>query len=198
MPSPMSVRPVTVSGREGEGREERSMKGEKAKDRNITKKNGEGMSYEKKYMDRAVALALENIDQGGGPFGCVIVKDGEIVSEGVNRVTSRHDPTSHAEVNAIRLACEKLGTYRLDGCELYASCEPCPMCLGAIYWSHVSALYYASSREDAEGAGFDDALIYRELCTEVGERLLPTSRHPMRKADDVFLKWKKTTDKTEY
>ena len=156
------------------------------------------MSFEQKFMDRAIKLASDNIENGGGPFGCVIVKDKVIIAEGVNRVTLNHDPTAHAEIMAIRCACERLQTHLLDDCELYASCEPCPMCLGAIYWAHISELYYASSRVDAENAGFIDALIYKELNTDVSERHLPSSRHVSKDADKVFLKWIKTINKKEY
>jgi tRNA(Arg) A34 adenosine deaminase TadA len=117
----------------------------------------------KEYMRKAIDLAIENVKNGGGPFGAVIVKNGEIVSTGVNRVTANNDPTAHAEVGAIRAACEKLGTFMLDGCEIYSSCEPCPMCLGAIYWAHIDRLYYGCNKSDAADAGFDDSFIYKEL-----------------------------------
>ena len=111
-------------------------------------------------MRRAIALAVENVKQGGGPFGAVIARNGEIVAEGVNRVTSQHDPTAHAEVQAIRNACTKLGTFDLSGYDIYSSCEPCPMCLGAIYWARLSHLYFAGTKTDAAEAGFDLSLIH--------------------------------------
>ena len=115
------------------------------------------------FMRQAVSLACANVAQGGGPFGAVIVRDGVVVATGVNRVTSLHDPTAHAEVQAIRAAALRLGTHDLSGCEIYASCEPCPMCLGAIYWAHLDRVYYAGSTADAARAGFDDSEIYDEL-----------------------------------
>ena len=130
--------------------------------------------YEKKFMDEAIRLAKENVKNGsGGPFGAVVVKDGEIVAACGNSVTPSNDPTAHAEVNAIREACHKLGTYQLEGCEVYASCEPCPMCLGAIYWARPSKVYYASTKEDAAGAGFDDSFIYKEIAMPEAERSIP-------------------------
>ena len=113
------------------------------------------------FMRQAIALAVENVKSGGGPFGAVIVKDGKVVATGVNRVTSDNDPTAHAEVNAIRKACMLLGTFDLSGCVLYTSCEPCPMCLGAIYWAHLDKIYYGANQRDAASANFDDSYIYR-------------------------------------
>ena len=114
------------------------------------------------FMRKAIELSIENVKNGGGPFGAVIVKDGEIVATGVNRVTANHDPTAHAEVSAIRAACQKLGTFDLSGCEIYTSCEPCPMCLGAIYWAHLDKIYYGNNKTDAARIGFDDSFIYDE------------------------------------
>ena len=120
--------------------------------------------YEEKFMREAIRLAVENVKQGtGGPFGAVVVKEGKIIAACANTVTPDCDPTAHAEVNAIREACRKLDTFQLGGCEIYASCEPCPMCLGAIYWARPSRVYYASTKEDAALAGFDDSLIYKEI-----------------------------------
>ncbi|MCU0246793.1 MAG: nucleoside deaminase, partial [Bryobacter sp.] len=109
-----------------------------------------------RFLERAVALAARSVARGGGPFGAVVVRGGTVIAQAANRVTASHDPTAHAEVRAIRAACRKLGTHQLDGCEIYSSCEPCPMCLGAIYWARLSAVYFAASREDAARAGFDD------------------------------------------
>ena len=119
------------------------------------------------FMRRAIELSIQNIKNNGGPFGCVIVKENKIIAEGVNRVTHNNDPTAHAEIIAIRNACEKLNTFNLKGCELYTSCEPCPMCLSAIYWSHIDKIYYGNSRLDASKIGFDDDFIYNELNKEL-------------------------------
>ena len=126
------------------------------------------------FMKRAISLSIDNIKNNGGPFGCVIVKENEIIAEGVNRVTFNNDPTAHAEIVAIRNACQKLNTFNLEGCELYSSCEPCPMCLSAIYWSHIDKVYYGNSREDAAKIKFDDKFIYDELSLEMKERKIPT------------------------
>jgi len=122
-------------------------------------------------MREAIRLSEENVANGGGPFGAVIARDGEIVATGVNRVTADHDPTAHAEVRAIRAACKKLNTFDLSGCEIFSSCEPCPMCLGAIYWAHLDRLYYGNDKTDAKEIGFDDSFIYDEL------ELAPNRRH---------------------
>ena len=115
------------------------------------------------FMQKAIELSIKNINNNGGPFGCVIVKNNKIISEGVNGVTQNNDPTAHAEIVAIRNACTKLNTFDLSGCELYTSCEPCPMCLAAIYWSHIDNIFYANTREDAKNIDFDDSLIYSEI-----------------------------------
>lgn len=151
-----------------------------------------------KYMKRAIELAVDNVRNGGGPFGAVIVKDGRIVAEGVNRVTSQHDPTAHAEVQAIREACRKMETFDLTGCEIYSSCEPCPMCLGAIYWAHLSHLYFAGTKIDAARAGFDDAFIYEELPLDIQHRQLPTETMMHNEALQPFDEWMKSSDKIEY
>ena len=123
------------------------------------------------FMREAIRLSVENVERGkGGPFGAVIVKDGKIIARGVNEVTSSNDPTAHAEVVAIRKACTALGTFQLQGCELYASCEPCPMCLAAIYWARPDKIYYANTKEDAAGIEFDDKFIYEEMSKPIGER----------------------------
>jgi guanine deaminase len=150
------------------------------------------------FMRRAIALALENIRNGGGPFGAVVVKDGNVVAEGANRVTVNHDPTAHAEVVAIRAACAELDSFELKGCELYASCEPCPMCLGAIYWARLSRVYFAGTAEDAAAAGFDDAFIYREMAIPHEQRRLAMSGLLREDGKRVFRAWAAAPDKTTY
>lgn len=150
------------------------------------------------YIKRAIHIADESIDAGGGPFGAVIVKDNEIIAEASNRVTMENDPTAHAEVIAIRKAGAKLGDFDLSDCELYTSCEPCPMCLGAIYWARISAVWFSSDRQGAERAGFDDSLIYEELSRPVESRKLRMVRLQDPAADEVFSKWISKTDKTRY
>lgn len=149
-------------------------------------------------MQRAIDLAVENVRNGGGPFGAVIARGGEIVAEGVNRVTSQHDPTAHAEVQAIRKACSKLNTFDLTGLDIYASCEPCPMCLGAIYWAHLDHLYFAGTKDDAASIGFDDAFIYKELPLPIHERKLPTEAMMNAEAQAPFVAWQEKEDKVEY
>lgn len=149
-------------------------------------------------MQRAIDLAVENVRNGGGPFGAVIARGGEIVAEGVNRVTSQHDPTAHAEVQAIRKACSELNTFDLTGLDIYASCEPCPMCLGAIYWAHLDHLYFAGTKDDAARIGFDDAFIYKELPLPIHERELPTEAMMNAEAQAPFVAWQEKDDKVEY
>lgn len=149
-------------------------------------------------IQRAIDLAVENVRNGGGPFGAVIARGGEIVAEGVNRVTSQHDPTAHAEVQAIRKACSKLNTFDLTGLDIYASCEPCPMCLGAIYWAHLDHLYFAGTKDDAARIGFDDAFIYKELPLPIHERKLPTEAMMNAEAQAPFVAWQEKEDKVEY
>ena len=147
----------------------------------------------------AIDLAAKNVESGnGGPFGAVIVKDGKIVATGVNTVTTSNDPTAHAEVNAIRNACAKLDNFQLDGCEIYSSCEPCPMCLGAIYWARADKLYFAATKEDAADAGFDDSFIYKEIETPLIKRKIPTT--VVNHSDKLipFSLWSNLTKKTEY
>ncbi len=153
-----------------------------------------------KFMQRAIALAQEGMDsQYGGPFGCVIAKDGRIVGEGVNQVTSTNDPTAHAEVVAIRNACRNLDSFQLQGCIVYTSCEPCPMCLGAIYWARSDRIYMACDRDDAAHAGFDDAFIYDELCsTAFEQRKIPIFSLMREEGLAVFQNWIDKSDKTEY
>ena len=150
------------------------------------------------YMRQSIRLAIDNIRHSGGPFGAVIVKDGKVIATGANRVTSTNDPTAHAEILAIREACRKLGTFRLDGCQLYSSCEPCPMCLGAIYWAHISHLYYGASQHDADAVGFGDEFIYSELSKSPSQRTLPTENLLPTEALQPFTAWTETADKTEY
>ncbi|MCQ2076571.1 MAG: nucleoside deaminase [Bacteroidaceae bacterium] len=152
----------------------------------------------KKFMRQAIQLGIDNIHNGGGPFGAVIVKGGEVISTGVNRVTPNNDPTAHAEVCAIREACRKLGTFQLDGCEIYSSCEPCPMCLGAIYWAHISHLYYGCNQKDANDIGFSDEFIYKEIALKPEERHLKTEELLPEEAKAVFKEWTNYADKTEY
>lgn len=149
-------------------------------------------------MREAIRLSEENVRNGGGPFGAVIARDGEIVGTGTNRVTSDCDPTAHAEVNAIRAAASRLGTFDLSGCEIYSSCEPCPMCLGAIYWAHLDRLYYGNDKHDAAGIGFDDAFIYRELDLKPEDRSLKSERLLSDEAAAAFREWAAKPDKVEY
>ena len=149
-------------------------------------------------MRKAIALSKENVANGGGPFGAVIARDGEIIATGVNRVTSNHDATAHAEVSAIRNACAKLGTHDLSGCEIYSSCEPCPMCLGAIYWAHLDRLYYGNDKHDAANIGFDDSFIYDELDLKPEQRRLASSRLLIEEAIAAFRLWDEKPDKIEY
>ena len=150
------------------------------------------------FMRQAIHIAVENVKNGGGPFGAVIVKGNEIIATGVNRVTSNHDPTAHAEVNAIRAACAKLNTFDLSGCYIYTSCEPCPMCLGAIYWSHIDRIYYGCNKTDAALAGFDDSFIYEELALKREERHKPMEELLPDEASETFKAWIKKKGKVEY
>ena len=149
-------------------------------------------------MRKAIALSVENVAKGGGPFGAVIARDGEIVATGVNRVTANCDPTAHAEVSASRAAAQKLGTFDLSGCEIYTSCEPCPMCLGAIYWAHLDRMYYGNNKMDAAAIGFDDAFIYDELDLKIADRKLKSEVLLPEEAIKAFEDWADKTDKVEY
>lgn len=150
-------------------------------------------------MLRAIELSRKGMENNeGGPFGCVIVKDGIIVGEGNNCVTSTNDPTAHAEVVAIRNACKNLHTFQLDGCEIYTSCEPCPMCLGAIYWARPDKIYYANTRNDAASIGFDDSLIYDEIKINMADRKIPIEQLSRDEAWKVFEAWNNKTDKSIY
>jgi tRNA(Arg) A34 adenosine deaminase TadA len=151
------------------------------------------------FLRRAIALAIQNVDTGaGGPFAAVIVRDGCIVGEGVNTVTASNDPTAHGEVNAIRDACKTLGTFTLAGCELYTSCEPCPMCLAASYWARLDAIYYGSSAAHAASAGFDDAFLYEEFRLDQAVRSLPATQMLSDEAWASFAAWIASTQKIEY
>ena len=149
-------------------------------------------------MRRAIELSENSVRNGGGPFGAVIAKDGEIIAEGSNKVTINNDPTAHAEVCTIRNACQKLGTFDLSGCVIYTSCEPCPMCFGAIYWAHLDKIYYANDRKDAGKIGFDDDFIYKEIAIEPQYRKKPSEILLRNEALEVFKQWTAKTDKTEY
>jgi guanine deaminase len=153
----------------------------------------------RQYMARAIELARRGVEKNsGGPFGCVVVKGGEIVGEGNNRVTSTNDPTAHAEIVAIRNACNKLGSFQLEGCTIYTSCEPCPMCLGAIYWARPERVFYACDRDDAANIGFDDDFIYEELEKNNGDRKLELTSLMRDEALEVFGQWAAKPDKIEY
>jgi len=150
-------------------------------------------------MREAIRLSIENVTSGnGGPFGCVIVKNGEVIARGVNNVTSHNDPTAHAEVTAIRNACKELGTFQLDDCEIYTSCEPCPMCLGAIYWARPSKMFYANTKKDAADIEFDDDFIYKEMELPYEDRKLPTSQMLRDEALEAFKTWTNSQNKIEY
>lgn len=149
-------------------------------------------------MRKAIELSIRNVAEGGGPFGAVIAKDGEIIATGVNRVTAEHDPTAHAEVSAIRAASKKLGTFDLSGCEIYTSCEPCPMCLGAIYWARLDRMYYGNDKHDAAAVGFDDDFIYKELELKPENRRLKSQRLLPQEAIKAFEDWRSKPDKVEY
>lgn len=152
----------------------------------------------KELMREAIRLSEENVTNGGGPFGAVIARDGEIIATGVNRVTASHDPTAHAEVSAIREACRKLGTFDLNGCVIYTTCEPCPMCLGAIYWAHLDKIYFGNNKTDAKNVGFDDSFIYAELELPRDKRKLPSEILLSDEAIKAFQMWESKADKVEY
>ena len=157
------------------------------------------MSEHQKYLKRAVELSAERMRaNAGGPFGAVIVKDGEVIAEGFNQVTSCNDPTAHGEVVAIREACKKLGTFSLEGCVIYSSCEPCPMCLAAIYWARLDALYFANTRQEAAAIGFDDEFLYLEVPKPIHERSIETVRLDLEEARLVFQEWHEKPDKIMY
>jgi len=161
-------------------------------------KNDHLMTKDEQYVREAITLAKKSVAEGGGPFGAIVVKDGKVIATASNRVTLDHDPTAHAEILAIRKAAAALGTHDLSGCTVYSSCEPCPMCLGAVYWARPDRLVFAAGREDALKAGFDDSFIYDQLTLETGERSIPTSRISTEEALDPFILWEKFSDKTPY
>jgi len=151
-----------------------------------------------KFMRMAIELSEKNVNQNlGGPFGAVIVKDGVVVASSANRVIPENDPTAHAEIAAIRLACTKLSTHNLSGCEIYTSCEPCPMCLGAIYWAQIDKIYYANTRTDAAGIGFDDEFIYKEAEKSFDKRKLPCVQLMRQEALEIFRLWQATNVKSD-
>jgi len=151
------------------------------------------------FMQEAIELSRRNIRAGnGGPFGAMIVRDGTVLARGTNLVTSNNDPTAHAEIVAIREACRQLGSFQLEGCELYSSCEPCPMCLGAIYWARLSAIYYANTRSDAAAIGFDDEFLYKELSVPLPERRIPMKQLLRSEALLVFKEWDEMENKIQY
>lgn len=156
------------------------------------------MMTNEQLMRRAIELSIESVRNGGGPFGAVIARQGEIIAEGSNCVTINNDPTAHAEVSTIRKACQQLGTFDLSGCEIFTSCEPCPMCLGAIYWAHLDKIYYANDRKDAAAIGFDDDFIYEELSLKPQYRKKPSEILLRNEAIRAFEAWQSKEDKTEY
>ncbi len=156
------------------------------------------MTSKNKFMIRAIELSISSANNTGGPFGCVIVKDEKIIAEGSNKVTFSNDPTAHAEIVAIREACRKLNTFNLSGFDIYTSCEPCPMCLSAIYWSHIDNIYYANTREDAKKINFDDSLIYSEFSKKMEDRKIPIKQILRDEALKAFEIWDKKKDKIEY
>jgi len=150
------------------------------------------------FMKRAIELSVESVNKGGGPFGSVVVKDNKIIAEGSNKVTPTNDPTAHGEIVAIREACKKINTFTLGGCELYSSCEPCPMCLSAIYWARIDKIYYANTREDARKIDFDDSLIYTELQKSIDKRKIPMIQILRNEALKAFELWDAKKDKVKY
>ena len=151
-----------------------------------------------KFMERAIELSIQSVKSGGGPFGSVIVKNNKIISEGMNRVTKSNDPTAHGEIVAIRNACKNQGDFSLKGCELYTSCEPCPLCLSAIYWSRIDKVYYANTRNDAQKIDFDDSFIYSEIMKKIEQRKIPMKQQLRDKALEAFRLWQRTEDKVKY
>ncbi|MCF6353106.1 MAG: nucleoside deaminase [Cyclobacteriaceae bacterium] len=157
------------------------------------------MNNQEEFMREAIRLSIDNVQSGkGGPFGAVIVKKGKIIAKGANEVTSSNDPTAHAEVVAIRNACKVLGSFQLDDCEIYCSCEPCPMCLGAIYWARPAKIYYANTKQDAANIQFDDNFIYKEIEQPIADRKLPTIQLLREEAQVAFTEWAKSTQKAAY
>ena len=156
------------------------------------------MKEKNKFMLKAIELSIKSAETTGGPFGCVIVKDNNIISEGSNKVTSTNDPTAHGEIVAIREACIKLSTFNLSGCELYSTCEPCPMCLSAIYWSHIDKIFYANTRDDAKNIDFDDSFIYSEINKKIDDRKIQMIQLHRDEALKAFKIWNEKVDKIKY
>ena len=156
------------------------------------------MEEKNKFMLKAIELSVKSTETNGGPFGCIIVKDNKIISEGFNKVTSTNDPTAHGEIVAIREACLKLNTFNLSGCELYTSCEPCPMCLSAIYWSHIDKIFYANTRNDAKNIDFDDSFIYSEINKKIEDRKIQMTQMLRDEALKAFKIWDNKVDKIKY
>ena len=155
--------------------------------------------FKQYFLDRAIELSKEHMmKDDGGPFGAIIVKDDKIIGEGWNCVTSHNDPTAHAEVQAIRKACGEISSFQLSNCEIYTSCEPCPMCLASIYWARLDRIFYANTRTQAASIGFDDEFIYEEIAKSISERSIPTIHHPSEKAQQVFEEWNTKLDKIKY
>ncbi|MBR5886489.1 MAG: nucleoside deaminase [Alistipes sp.] len=153
---------------------------------------------DEKFMQLAIDLSIDNVANGGGPFGAVIVRDGKIIATGTNRVTANCDPTAHAEVNAIRAACSKLGEFKLAGCTIYSSCEPCPMCLSALYWAGVERILYGNTKEDAKAIAFDDSFIYEQIALDHESRSIPCINFMRDKALKGFAAWSEKEDKIPY
>lgn len=157
------------------------------------------MTREEKFMNEAILLAERGMEKGdGGPFGCVIVKEDKIIGRGNNKVLSTNDPTAHAEIIAIREACKNLGSFQLEDCEVYTSCEPCPMCLGAIYWARPKVVYYANTRTDAANIGFDDSMIYDEISADLEKRKIPVINICRQQANETFARWQQKEGKKIY
>ena len=152
----------------------------------------------KEFMKRAIELSITSVGNGTGPFGAVLVKDNQIIAEGFNTVTTNNDPTSHAEIVAIRIACKELSNFSLEGCDLYTTCEPCPMCLSAIYWARISKIYYANTRVDAQKIDFSDAMIYEELNKTIKDRKIPMHQMMRDEALKAFNLWDNKKDKVKY
>lgn len=153
---------------------------------------------DERFMQMAIDLSVENVANGGGPFGAVIVRDGEVMATGVNRVTATNDPTAHAEVNAVRAACAAVGNFKLTGCTVYSSCEPCPMCLSALYWAGVARIFYGNTKADAKAIEFDDSFIYDEIALDCSERSIPCVNFMRNEALAAFRAWSAKPDKTTY
>jgi guanine deaminase len=150
------------------------------------------------FMRQAIGLALQSVRCNSGPFGAVVIRNGQVIGQGHNEVTLKNDPTAHAEMVAIRRACQTLGVFQLQGCEIYSSCEPCPMCLGAIYWAHLDKVYFAASQVDAAGAGFDDAHLYQQFALPMDQRRLPMVQILRTEAQLPFAEWQKLPNKIQY